>query len=96
MQTYVLLSRLTDEGAKTIKEKPERILEVNREIEALGAKVIHQYATLGRYDFVTIIEATGAMAVARVAVELGARGTVKIETLSALPVDDFVARLQQK
>jgi uncharacterized protein with GYD domain len=96
VQTYVLLSRLTDEGAKTITEKPERILEVNREIEALGAKVIHQYAALGRYDFVTIIEATGAMAVARVAVAMGARGTVKIETLSALPIDDFVARIQQK
>ncbi len=96
MQTYVLLSRLTDEGAKTIKEKPERIREVNREIETLGAKVIHQYATLGRYDFVTIVEATGAMAVARVAVELGARGTVKIETLTALPIEEFVTRIRQK
>jgi len=96
MQTYVLLSRLTDDGARTIKEKPDRILEVNREIEALGAKVVHQYATLGRYDFVTVIEATGAMAVARLAVELGARGTVKIETLTALRIDDFVARIRQK
>ncbi len=94
MPTYVLLSKLTDHGAKTVKEKPERIKEVNREIEALGAKVLHQYATLGRYDFVNIVEAKDAAAIARVGLELAARGTIRIETLSAIPADELIGRLR--
>jgi len=93
---YVLLSRLTDEGAKTIKDKPERIKEVNKEIEAFGAKVLHQYATLGRYDFVNIVEAQDALAIARVSVELASRGTVKMETLTAIPIEEFVARIKHR
>lgn len=93
MPTYVLLSKLTDHGAKTVKEKPERVKEVNREIEELGARVIHQYATLGRYDFVNIVEAKDAAAIARVGLELAARGTIRIETLSAIPIDELVSRL---
>ncbi len=96
MPIYVLLSRLTDEGAKTIKDKPERIKEVNKEIEAFGAKVLHQYATLGRYDFVNIVEAQDALAIARVSVELASRGTVKMETLTAIPIEEFVARIKHR
>ncbi len=95
MPVYVLLSRLTDEGAKTIKERPERIQEVNKEIEAFGAKVLHQYATLGQYDFVSIVEAPDALAILKVSVELASRGTVKIETLTAIPVQEFIARIQR-
>jgi uncharacterized protein with GYD domain len=94
MPTYILLSQVTDEGAGTIKSKPERIKEVNREIEALGVRVLHQYATLGAYDFVNIVEAPDAATVARVSVELGARGSVKIQTLSAIPIDEFIAKLK--
>ncbi|MGC9529666.1 MAG: GYD domain-containing protein [Candidatus Bipolaricaulaceae bacterium] len=94
MPTYVLLSRVTDEGAKTIKGKPGRIKEVNQEIEGFGARVVHQYATLGRYDFVSIVEAPDPATVARVSVELGCRGTVKIETLPAIPIDEFIAKLK--
>jgi len=94
MPTYILLSQVTDEGAETIKSKPERIKEVNREIEALGVRVLHQYATLGSYDFVNIVEAPDAATVARVSVELGARGSVKIQTLSAIPIDEFIAKLK--
>jgi uncharacterized protein with GYD domain len=94
MPTYILLSQVTDEGAETIKSKPERIKEVNREIEALGVRVLHQYATLGPYDFVNIVEAPDAATVARVSVELGSRGSVKIQTLPAIPIDEFIAKLK--
>jgi uncharacterized protein with GYD domain len=94
MATYILLSRVTDEGAATIKRHPERIKEVNKEIEAFGAHVVHQYATLGRYDFVNIVEAADLEAITRVSLELGARGSVKIETLPAISIDEFIANLK--
>lgn len=93
MATYIMLSTLTDEGAKTIKERPGRIREVNQEIEALGVKVKEQYAVLGPYDFVNIVEAPDNETVARVSIELGSRGSVKIQTLAAIPIDAFIARL---
>jgi uncharacterized protein with GYD domain len=91
MPTYILLSTLTSEGRKTIKEKPERIREVNKEIEAFGAKVVSQYAVLGPYDFVNIVEAPDNETITRVSVELGARGTVQIMSMPAIPIDKFVA-----
>ena len=95
MATYIFLSTLTDEGRKTIKGRPERIQEVNKEIEAMGAKVVDQYAVLGTYDFVSIVEAVDNETVARISVELGARGTVQIVTLPAIPIPAFIARLNQ-
>ena len=94
MAIHVLLSRLTDEGASTIKARAERIKEVNQEIEALGAHVLHQYATLGPYDFVSIVEAPDAVAIAQVSVELGSRGSLKIHTLQAIPIDEFIDKLK--
>ena len=94
MATYIFLSTLTDDGRKTIKARPERIEEVNREIEAMGAKVIDQYAVLGPYDFISIVEAVDNEAVARISVELGARGTVQIMSLPAIPVPQFIERLK--
>jgi len=96
LATYILLSSLTDEGRKTIKGRPERIQEVNREIEAMGAKVVDQYAVLGLYDFISVVEAVDNEAVARISVELGARGTVQITTLPAIPVSEFVERLKSQ
>ena len=93
MATYILLSTLTDDGRKTVKQRPERIKEVNKEIEAFGAKVIAQYAVLGPYDFVNIVEAPDNEAIARVSMELGSRGTVQIMSLPALAVDDFIERI---
>lgn len=90
MSTYILLSEVTDEGAETIKKNPERIKEVNKEIEKLGAEVKEQFAVLGPYDFVNIVEAPDEETISRVSVELGSRGTVKIQTLTAIPIDDFV------
>ena len=94
MATYIMLSNLTDEGRKTLKERPERVHEVNKEIEAMGVKVTAQYATMGGYDFVNIIEASTNEVMQRLAVELGSRGTIKITTLPAMGVDDFVDMLQ--
>jgi uncharacterized protein with GYD domain len=94
MATYVMLSTITDEGAKTITSHPERIKEVNKEIEHLGVKVLSQYATLGPYDFVSIVEAPDNLSVARMSAELAARGTIKVLTLAAMPIDDFIAKFK--
>ncbi len=96
MPIYILLSTLTAEGRKTIKERPERIKEVNKEIEAFGAKVLAQYAVMGPYDFVNVVEAPNNEAVVRVSVELGSRGTVEIMSLTAIPIDDFIASIKKR
>jgi uncharacterized protein with GYD domain len=93
MPTYVMLSTLSPEGVQTIKSNPARILEVNKELEQLGVTVKAQWAVLGRYDFVNVIEAPDEKTVARVSMELGSRGTARYETLSAIPIDDFIAAL---
>ncbi len=94
MATYIMLSALTDEGAKTIKTNPTRIKAVNKEIEALGVKVISQYATLGAYDFVNIVEAPDNETIARVSAELASRGSVKLVTLPAIDIDTFIGALK--
>ena len=93
MPTYIMLSTLTPDGVQTIKNNPARIREVNREIEQLGAAVKAQWATLGRFDFVNVVEAPDEATMARVSLELGSRGTAKYETLIAIPVDDFISSL---
>jgi len=96
MPIFVLLSTLTSEGRKTIKEKPERLKEVNKEIEALGAKVLQQYAVLGPYDFLNIVEAPSIEALTRVSIELGSRGTIQIMSMPATPIDDFLKSLKKQ
>jgi uncharacterized protein with GYD domain len=95
MPVYIMLSTLTDEGRKTVKSKPDRIKEVNKEIEGMGAKVLGQYAVLGMYDFVNIVEAPGNDTMSKISVALGARGTVQLMTLPAMPIDDFVKTLKK-
>ena len=90
MPTYVMLTQLTPEGVQTVKNNPNRIKEVNKEIESLGASVTAQWATLGRFDFVNIVEAPDEATMARVSMELGSRGTARYESLSAIPIDDFI------
>ena len=94
MAYYVILSTLTDDGRKTIKEHPERILEVNKELEKMGIKVREQYAVLGQYDFVNIVEAPDNEAVLKMSVELGSRGSVHLLTLPAIPVEDLIKKLK--
>ena len=93
MAIYVMLTTLTDQGRKTIKESPERIREVSQEVEAMGAKIVAQYAVLGPYDFVNILEAPDNKTVARIALELSARGTVQTMTMAALTLDEFISGL---
>jgi uncharacterized protein with GYD domain len=93
MPTYIMLSALTPEGVQTVKNNPQRIREVNSEVEQLGATVKAQWAVLGRFDFVSIVEAPDESTMARVSLELGSRGTGRFETLSAIPIDDFIASL---
>lgn len=90
MPIYIMISTLTDEGRKTIKKHPERIEEVNREIENMGAKVLAQYALLGPYDFISILDAPNNEAIAKISIDLGSRGTIQIVTLPAIPVDEFI------
>ena len=93
MATYVMLTSLTDEGRKTIKTHPQRIREVNKEVEALGVKILAQYALLGQYDFVNILEAPDNKTIAKVAMELGSRGTLQTLTMAALSLDEFIGSL---
>jgi uncharacterized protein with GYD domain len=95
MAIYVMLTKLTGEGRRTIKERPERIKEVNKEVEAMGAKVLNQYSLLGPYDFVNIIDATDNTTISRVAVELGARGTLETLTMPATGLDDLINTLKK-
>ena len=95
MPVYLMLTNLTDEGRKTVKEKPERIKEVNKEVEKMGVKILSQYALLGGYDFVNIIEAPDNKAIAKVAVELSSRGTLQTTTLAAFSVDEFINMLKK-
>jgi uncharacterized protein with GYD domain len=93
MPTYVMLTNLTADGIRTLKNNPGRVAEVNKEVEQIGAKVLTQYATLGQYDFVTVVEAPDEKTMAKVSVELGSRGTMTSETLAALPADELAASL---
>jgi uncharacterized protein with GYD domain len=94
MAHYVILSTLTDEGRKTIKENPQRILEVNKELEKMGIKVKAQYAVLGPYDFVNIVEAADNPSIMKMSVDLGARGSVQMLTLAALPIEEFIQKIK--
>ncbi len=93
MATFILLSTLTDDGAQTIKQEPERIKAVNQEIERMGVRVLNQWAVLGPYDFVNVVEAPDEQTMARVSLELGSRGTTRFETMAAIPIDDFISSL---
>ena len=93
MPVYVMLSSLTDEGAKTLTKHPNRISEVNKELEAMGVKVLCQYATLGQFDFVTIAEAADNAIIAKASLEMASRGTIRIQTLAAVTIDELVTNL---
>ncbi len=96
MPTYVMLTTLTPEGSQTLHKRPERLQEVNREIEEFGCKVVAQYAVLGQYDFVSIVEAPDNETIAHLSVDLASRGTVKIQTLPASPLPDLIDKLKGK
>ncbi|MDP9492486.1 MAG: GYD domain-containing protein [Actinomycetota bacterium] len=94
MPTYILLTTLTAQGVQTLKANPERLREVNKDVEELGAKVLHQWATLGPYDFINVVEAPDPATIARVSVALGARGSAKLQTLTALSIEEFLGAVK--
>ena len=93
MATFILLSSLTDDGAQTIKDEPARIKQVNDELQHMGVRVVNQWAVLGPYDFVNVVEAPDILTIARVSAELSARGSVRIMSLPAIPIDEFIGGL---
>jgi len=95
MPHYVMLTTLTGEGRKTVKQKPERIKEVNKEVEAMGVKILAQYALLGQFDFVNILEAPDNETVVKVAMQLSARGTLQTMTMAAMSLDEFIASVKK-
>jgi uncharacterized protein with GYD domain len=90
---FIMLTNLTVDGVKTLKDNPARVREVNKEVEQLGVKVVSQWATLGEYDFVSVVEAPDEKTMAKLSVELGSRGTTTNHTLTAIPAEDFVSAL---
>jgi uncharacterized protein with GYD domain len=94
MASYIMLSTLTDEGRKTLKERPERLSEVNKEVEGMGGRIHSQYVVLGGFDFVTILDAPSNEVIARISVELGSRGTVSVVTYPILSVSGFTDLLR--
>ena len=95
MALYIMMTNLTDEGRKTVKSNPQRIKEVNKEVEAMGVKILAQYVVLGQYDFINILDAPNNETIARVATELGSRGTLITNTLAALTLDNFINTLKK-
>jgi uncharacterized protein with GYD domain len=93
MPTYIMLSKLTEQGLQTLRANPERIQEVNKDVEELGARVLHQWFVLGPYDFVNIVEAADAKTVARVSVAISARGSADLESYEAIEVDELLSLL---
>jgi uncharacterized protein with GYD domain len=93
MPTYIMLSKLSEQGLQTLRANPERIREVNRDVEELGARVLHQWFMLGPFDFVNIVEAEDAKAVARVSVAISARGSTQLQTYEAIDVDELLGML---
>ncbi len=93
MPIYVMLTNLTSDGVQTLKNNPNRVQEVNKEVEQMGAKVLDQWATLGQFDFITILEAPDQETMAKVSVELGSRGTMSSQTLGAIPTGDLAKAL---
>ena len=94
MPIFILLSTLTQQGVQTLKSNPDRLRQVNQDLEELGCNVLHQWATLGEFDFVNVVEAPDIPTMARVSVALAARGSIKIQTLPALDVDEFLRTLE--
>jgi uncharacterized protein with GYD domain len=94
MPTYLMLTTLTEQGVQTLKSNPARLREVNRDVEELGAKVLHQWAALGEYDFVNIVEAPDDLTIAKVSISLGARGSAKLESLPLVDVEQLLSSFE--
>ncbi len=95
MPTYLMLTTLTEQGVQTLRSNPDRLREVNRDVEELGARVLHQWASLGAYDFVNIVEAPDDLTIAKISIALGARGSAKLESLPLVSIDGLLTALSE-
>ncbi len=96
MPTYAMLSTLGPDGWATLRENPDRLTQVNQEVEKEGLTIKAQYALLGEYDFLNILEAPDEQTMARAAVMLAARGTLRTRTLQAIPIEEFIESLKKE
>jgi uncharacterized protein with GYD domain len=94
MPLYLMLTKLTDKGVQTLNSNPARLREVNRDVEEFGARIVHQWASIGEYDFVNVVEAPDDLTLMQISVRLGARGSVKFESLPLVPVEDLLSSLE--
>jgi uncharacterized protein with GYD domain len=94
MATFVMLSIISPEGATRLREKPQRLKELNAEVEAMGGRLLQQYALLGQWDFLTVIETADVVTMTKITTVLNSRGTLKTRTLTALDVDEFIAAME--
>lgn len=94
MSRYIIISNLTDEGAKTLKKNPGRVKEVNTELKNMGVEVIDQYAVLGNFDFLSIVEADDETKITKAIVEIASRGSIKTVTYKVMEIDDFIKALK--
>ena len=94
MPLYLMLSRLSEKGVQTLNSNPARLREVNKDVEELGARVLHQWASLGEYDFVNVVEAPDDQTVMKISVKLGARGSISFESLPLVPIEDVLSALE--
>jgi uncharacterized protein with GYD domain len=95
MPKYLMLSTLSEQGLQTLRANPERVREVNKDVEELGANVVHQWFLLGPHDFVNIVEAADASVIAKVSIALGARGSVHTQSFEMLEVDELLTLLNE-
>lgn len=94
MSRYIIISNLTDEGAKTLKKNPGRVKEVNNELKNMGVEVIDQYAVLGNFDFISIVEADNETKITKAIVEIASRGSIKTVTYKVMEIDEFIKALK--
>ncbi len=94
MARYIIISKLTDEGARTLRKNPGRVKEVNTECKDMGVNVLDQYVVLGDFDFLSIVEADDENAITRTVVELLSRGSVRTTIYRAIPMDEFTKSLK--
>ncbi len=92
---YLMLMRLTNAGRQVVQVGPERILEINHEVEQHGCEIVAQYALLGGWDFATIIKAKDNLTIHAVARDLAAHGDLKTMTMPAIPVPEFIEEMKK-
>ena len=96
MATFIRLVSMTEQGVKNILKFSEQVAEAKKILEANNARFIEVYATLGRYDFVAIIDAPDEKAIAKVSALIASQGNFRAETLPAVPLEEFTKAIETK